>query len=77
MKVNEIQQYKNLGTIKMIMDEGQRYYISTHHFFNQQDEARTLKAAREDLEYQELRAREVQAAVQLLKRHKYLVFKPA
>lgn len=77
MRVNEIQQYKNLGTIKMIIDEGKRWYISTHHFFNEQDEAQTLKAARENLEYQEARAREVQAAVQLLKRHKYLVFKPA
>ena len=77
MKVNEIQQYKNLGTIKMIIDEGRRWYISTHHFFNEQDEAQSLKAARENLEYQEERAKEVQAAVQLLKRHKYLVFKPA
>ncbi len=76
MKVNEIQQYKNLGTIKMIIDEGKRWYISTHHFFNHQDEEQTLKAARENLEYQELRAREVRAAIQLLKQHKYLVFKP-
>ena len=77
MKVNEIQQYKNLGTIKMIMDEGQRYYISTHHFFRHPDEARTLKEARENLEYQEARVREIEAAIHLLKRHKYLVFKPA
>lgn len=75
MKENEIQVYKNLGTIQMVMDEGKRWYISTHCFFNEQDEAQTLKEARENLEYQEARAKEIQAAILLLKRHKYRVFK--
>lgn len=75
MKENEIQVYKNLGTIQMVMDEGKRWYISTHRFFNEQDEAQTLKEARENLEYQEARAKEIQAAILLLKRHKYRVFK--
>ena len=75
MKENEIQVYRNLGTIQMVMDEGKRWYISTHRFFNEQDEAQTLKEARENLEYQEARAKEIQAAILLLKRHKYRVFK--
>ena len=75
MQANEIQNYKNLGTIQMILDEGKKWYISTHRFFNEQDEAQTLKEARENLEYQEERAKEVQAAINLLKRHKYRVFK--
>lgn len=75
MKENEIQVYKNLGTIQMVLDEGKKWYISTHRFFNEQDEAQTLKEARENLEYQEERAKEVQAAILLLKRHKYRVFK--
>ena len=75
MKANEIQVYKNLGTIQMVLDEGKRWYISTHRFFNRQDEAETLKEARENLEYQEARAQEVQAAILLLKSHKYRVFK--
>lgn len=75
MKENEIQVYKNLGTIQMVLDEGKRWYISTHRFFNEQDEAQTLKEARENLEYQEARAKEVQAAISLLKRHRYRVFK--
>lgn len=75
MKENEIQVYKNLGTIQMVLDEGKRCYISTHRFFNEQDEAETLKEAQKNLEYQEDRAKEVQAAILLLKRHKYRVFK--
>ena len=75
MQANEIQSYKNLGTIQLILDEGKKWYISTHRFFNEQDEAQTLKEARENLEYQEERAKEVQAAISLLKQHKYRVFK--
>lgn len=75
MKANEIQLYKDLGTIQMVLDQGKKWYISTHRFFNEQDEAETLKEARENLEYQEERAREVQAAISLLNRFGYKVYK--
>lgn len=75
MKENEIQLYKNLGTIQMIMDEGKRYYISIHPFFGMEVETETLKEARKNLEYQEEHAREVQSAINLLRGYKYRVFK--
>lgn len=75
MKVNEIQTYKNLGTIQLTVDEGKKWYVSTHRFFQEQDEAQTLKEARENLEYQEQRAQEVRAAISLLNRFGYKVYK--
>ena len=75
MKANEIQLYKDLGTIQLIMDEGKKCYITVHRFFGIEDEAETLKEAQKNLEYQEDRAQEVQAAILLLKRYKYRVFK--
>jgi hypothetical protein len=76
MKLNEIQSYKNIGTIQMSLDdEGRKVYLYTHSFFNDVGDEDTIKGAREMLDYYERKAQEIQQAIRVLSGTGYRVFK--
>lgn len=76
MKLNEIVHYKDMGTIQMIRNEdGEKKYVYTHKFFNQDFEEDTLKGAREMLEYDDRKAQEIRGAIYVLKARGYKVYK--
>ena len=76
MKQGEIVGYKGIGTIQMSLnDEGDKCYIYTHFFSGQSYEEDTIKGAREMLDYEERQAQEIKAAISVLNRHNYRVYK--
>lgn len=76
MKLNEIQMYKNIGSIQMGKDEdGERYYFYTHFASGNTSDDSTIKGAKEMLDWEEKNYQEVQAAIRVLAGRGYRVFK--
>ena len=76
MKLGEIQNYKNIGTIQMARDEdGKTCYLYTHNFFNETSDDHTIKAAKEMLDYYEAKAQKIKDAIYTLRGTGYKVFK--
>jgi hypothetical protein len=76
MKLNEIQTYKNIGTIQRSQDEdGKTLYLFTHSFFNETSDENTIKGAKEMLDYYEERAQKIREAIRTLQGTGYRVFK--
>jgi len=76
MKLNEIQMYKNIGSIQMGKDEdGDRYYLYTHFASGNSFDEDTIKAAKEMLDWEEKNYQEVQSAIRILAGRGYKVFK--
>lgn len=68
--------YKGFGTIQESRnEEGKRSYLYTHFFSGVTHEEDTLKGAREMLEWEEKQAQDVKAAIQVLSRKGYKVYK--
>lgn len=76
MKANEIQIYKGIGTIQMAKNEdGEKCYLYTHFFDGKTYEEDTIKGAREMLDWNEKRSQEIKAAIQVLDRAGYKIYK--
>ena len=76
MKLNEIQMYKNIGTIQMSKyEDGDRYYLYTHVASGNVYEEDTIKGAKEMLEWEEKNYQEVKEAIRVLAGRGYKVFK--
>lgn len=76
MKLNEIVEYKNMGTIQMALDEdGRKCYNYMHYFFGQHSTEDTLKGAKEMLEYDQEQAVKIRAAISMLSVRGYKVYK--
>lgn len=76
MKLNEIQLYKNIGTIQRSRDEdGKTFYFYTHNFFGVEHDSDTIKDAKEMLDYYEDDAQKIRGALRVLKDNGYKVFK--
>ena len=76
MKLNEIQDYKNIGTIQLVLDDdGKKQYLYSHYFFNETYDEETIKGAKEMLDYEEQQARKVREAIYTLRAKGYKVFK--
>ena len=76
MKLNETQIYKGIGTIQMAKNEdGERCYLYTHFFTGKTYDEDTIKGAKEMLDWEEKQAVEVKAAIAVLTRKGYKVFK--
>jgi hypothetical protein len=76
MKVNEIQEYKGIGTIQCVLDdEGRKCYNYTHYFFGQTTTEDTIKGAKEMLDYDQEQAAKIRAAINVLTIRGYRVFK--
>ena len=76
MKLNDVQMYKNIGTIQMSKNEdGEKCYLYTHLFFNRTREEDTIKGAKEMLDYYEADAQKIREALRVLKGSGYKVFK--
>ena len=76
MKANEIQVYKNIGTIQLSKNEdGEKCYLYTHFFDGKTYEEDTIKGAREMLDWNEKRSQEIKAAIQVLNRAGYKIYK--
>lgn len=76
MKVNEIQDYKGIGTIQLTLDEdGKKVYLYTHNFFGQTYDEDTIKGAKEMLDYEDQQAKKVRDAIYTLKLKGYKVYK--
>ena len=76
MKLNQIQTYKNFGTIQMSKDEdGKTFYLYTHSFFNDTMDENTIKGAKEMLDYFEAKAQKIREAIRVLQGSGYKVFK--
>ena len=80
MKLNEIQTYKNFGTIQMVKDEetGKTIYLYSHSFFNDSayvNDEKTIKGAKEMLDYYEEKAQKIKEAIRTLRGSGYKVFK--
>lgn len=76
MKLNEIVDYKGIGTIQMLKDEdGRKFYAYKHNFFNQVGDEDTIKGAKEMLEWEHSKAQEIQQAISTLTARGYKVYK--
>jgi hypothetical protein len=79
MKQGEIQNYKHFGTIEMSRDEdGKTIYLYSHSFFNDSayvNDEKTIKGAKEMLDYYEEKARKIKDAISTLRGSGYKVFK--
>jgi len=76
VKLNEIQMYKNFGTIQRSQDEdGKTIYLFTHSFFNETMDENTIKGAKEMLDYYEEKAQKIRNAIYTLRGTGYKVFK--
>ena len=76
MKLNEIQLYKNIGTIQRSRDEdGKTFYFYTHNFFGVEHDSDTIKDAKEMLDYYEDDAQKIRGTLRVLKDNGYKVFK--
>jgi hypothetical protein len=76
MKLNEIVDYKGIGTIQMLKDEdGRKFYAYKHNFFNQVSDEDTIKGAKEMLEWEHTKAQEIRQAISTLTARGYKVYK--
>jgi hypothetical protein len=76
MKLNEIQVYKNIGTIQFVKNEdGEKMYLYTHFFSNKTYDEDTIKGAKEMLDYEERQAQEIKAAIRVLRGQGYKIYK--
>ena len=76
MKLNEIQDYKGLGSIQCSEDEdGKKIYLITNYFFNETYDVESLKAAREMLTWEAEQAHKVREAINTLRIKGYKVYK--
>ena len=76
MKLNEIQLYKNIGTIQRSKDEdGKTIYIYMHNFLAQESDDNTIKGAKEMLDYYEAKAVKIKEAIRVLRGSGYKVYK--
>jgi len=75
MKLNEIQNYKNIGTIQMAKEDGKTIYLFTHSFFGDTHDENTIKGAKEMLDYYQEKALKIQEAIRTLRGTGYKVFK--
>ena len=76
MKQGETVIYKGIGTIQMAKTEdGDKCYFYTHFFSGKTYDEDTIKGAKEMLDYEERKAQEIKAAINILTRHKYKIFK--
>jgi len=76
MQLNEIVDYKGIGTIQMCKDEeGQKYYLYTHNFFKEPMDEDTIKGAKEMLDWEEGKAREIRNAISILSSRGYKIYK--
>jgi hypothetical protein len=68
MKLNEIQLYKNIGTIQRSKDEdGKTIYLYSHNFLGQESDDNTIKGAKEMLDYYEAKAVKIKEAIRVLR----------
>ena len=56
-------------------EDGEKCYLYTHFFDGKTFEEDTIKGAREMLDYSERKAQEIKAAIQVLNRAGYKVYK--
>jgi hypothetical protein len=76
MKHNEIQLYKNIGTIQRARDEdGRTFYLYTHNFFGVESDEDTIKGAKEMLDWYEAKAQKIKEAIRTLQGTGYKVYK--
>jgi len=76
MKVNEIVEYKGIGTIQMQLDEdGKKFYRYSHYFFNDFYDEDTIKGAKEMLDFEDDKASEIRKAITTLQIRGYKVYK--
>lgn len=75
MKLNEMQIYKNIGTIQMFSEFGDRHYLYTHFASGNTSDDDTIKGAKEMLDWEEKNYQEVKEAIRVLAGRGYKVFK--
>ena len=76
MKLNEMQIYKNIGTIQMgKYEDGDRYYLYTHFASGNTSDDDTIKGAKEMLDWEEKNYQEVKEAIRVLAGRGYKVFR--
>jgi hypothetical protein len=76
MKLNEIVDYKGIGTIQMLKDEdGKKFYRYRHNYFGEYSDDDTIKAAKEMLEWEDTKASEIRKAIYTLQTRGYKVYK--
>ncbi len=76
MKQGETQIYKGIGAITMSKTEdGEKCYVYTHFFSGKSFEEDTIKGAKEMLDWEEKQAVDVRAAIEVLSRRGYKIFK--
>ena len=76
MKLNEIQIYKGIGTIQYVNDEYEgKVYFYTHFYTGETSWEDTIKGAKEMLDWQDKQAQDIKAAIQVLSRKGYKVYK--
>jgi hypothetical protein len=76
MKLNEIVDYKGIGTIQMLKDEdGNKFYLYRHNYFGDYHSDDTIKGAKEMLDWEEKQSVDVKQAIQVLSRKGYKVYK--
>ena len=76
MKLNEIQIYKGIGSIQYVNDEYEgRVYVYRHFYTGESSWEETIKGAKEMLDWEEKQAVDVRAAIEVLTRKGYRIFK--
>jgi hypothetical protein len=75
MKAGEIVEYKGIGTIQMIVEDGEKSYVYSHYFFGDRNTEDTIKGAREMLDWEHGKAIEIQRAISTLQSRGYKVYK--
>ncbi len=75
MKQNEIVEYKGIGTIQMIVEDGEKSYVYCHYFFGERNTEDTIKAAKEMLDWEHTKAQEILKAISTLQSRGYKVYK--
>jgi len=75
MKHNEVQLYKNIGSIQAVEGDEGRYYFYRHFATGNTCDEDTIKGAKEMLDWEEKNYQEVQAAIRVLQGRGYRVFK--
>lgn len=76
MKQGEVQIYKGIGTIQMGKNDlGEKCYLYTHFFDGKTYEEDSIKGAKEMLDWEEKQAVDVKAAIAVLTRKGYKIYK--
>ena len=76
MKLNEIQVYKGIGSIQYVNDEYEgKVYLYTHFYSGQTHMEDTIKGAKEMLDWEEKKSQDIKAAINVLTREGYKIFK--